>query len=266
MRVLELVRRGLVAQRRSALIWGAVLVLLAGSVLAMWPSLSDSGSLDSLSAGVPHEVAVALGLADLASPAGFLDGNLTAVLLPVLLGAIAIVHMQTLTAGDEDAGRLELLLALPVSRTSVYLARFASVALVLVAIATLVGLTIGLGAQAFDMQLRTEGVVAVTASLLLLALLHAGLVTALAGLGMRGTLVLAVAFGVLALGYLAHSLLPMVEALEPLAESSPWHWALGAQPLTDGFDAGGMLLLAGGCALLVVVGLLGIRRRTIRTA
>lgn len=53
--------------------------------------------------------------------------------------------MNALTAADEDSGRLELLLALPVSRVSVYLSRFVAVVLVLVVVALLVGATVAFG-------------------------------------------------------------------------------------------------------------------------
>jgi ABC-2 type transport system permease protein len=262
----ELLNRGLGALRRGALIWAAALLLLVLSVLAMWPSLKESGSLESLVAGMSPELTAALGLEAYGSPAGFLNGNLYAVFLPCLFAVLGIVQMNALTAGDEDAGRLELLLALPVSRVGVYFARFGSVALVLAAIAALIGATVGFGAPAFDMDLLTAGVVAVSASMFLLALFHAALTLALAGLGLRGPVVLATSFTVLALGYVLHALVPMVESLKGFAAASPWHWALGEQPLTSGFDGAGSALLVGGSVLLVIVGMLGVRRRTIRTA
>lgn len=263
---LELFRRGLGAQLRSGLVWAIALVLLTVSVLATWPELSASGSLDQLLSGLSPEMIAALGLADFGSPAGYLNGNLYALLLPLLFGVLGIMHMNGLTAGDEDAGRLELLLALPVRRTTVYLARFAAVGVVLVAVGALVGATVVFGAPAFDMDLDAGGVIAATTGIMLLGLFHAALVLALAGLGLRSAPVLGVSFGVLILGYLVHALLPMIDARGDLVWLSPWHWALGGQPLVDGFDARGCTLLASGTAVLVVVGLLAVRRRTIRTA
>ena len=42
----ELLNRGLGAQRRSALVWGIALLILTASVLAVWPSMNESGSLE----------------------------------------------------------------------------------------------------------------------------------------------------------------------------------------------------------------------------
>lgn len=263
---LELLKRGLGAQRRGALIWGAALLFLTGTVLAVWPSMSDSGSLDSLVSGMPPELIAALGLESLASPAGFLNGNLFALLLPLLLGALGIMHMASLAAGDEDAGRLELLLALPVSRVSVYLSRFASVVIVLAAVALLVGATIVVSAAALEMELDSVGVIAASTSVLLLALFHAALALALSGIGLRSGVVLGATFGVLILGYLIQAFVPMVASISDLVAISPWHWALGEAPLENGFDLGGSALLILGTLVLLAVGLVTIRGRTIRTA
>ena len=263
---LELLTRAIAAQRRSAIVWALALLALTASVLAVWPAMNESGSLDSLTKGLSPELIAALGLGSLASPAGFLNGNLFALLLPLVFGVLGIMHTNALTAADEDAGRLELLLALPVSRVGVYLSRFVAVALVLAVNALLVGATVLFGAPAFDMELETEGVIAATLSLYLLALLHAGLVLALAGVGLRGGVVLAISFGVLVLGYLAHALLPMIESVSKLSGLSPWHWALGESPLENGYDWTGSGMLLASAALLVVIGLIGVRRRTIRTA
>ena len=263
---IELLTRALAAQRRSGLIWAGALLLLTVSVLSVWPSLSDSGGLDNIVAGLSPELVAALGMEDFGSPVGYLNGNLYAMILPLLFGAFAIMQMNSLTAGDEDAGRLELLLALPVSRTGVFLTRFFAVAIVLAAVALLLGLVVGLSAPAFDMELEVEGVAAVTTAIFLLALFHAALAMALAGLGTRGSATLGVTFGVLVLGYLTHALLPLVESLEDVAAASPWEWALGETPLANGLDGTGALLLAGGALLLVLVGLFGVRRRTIRSA
>lgn len=260
-----LVQDGLGAQRRGGLIWGGALLALTLSVLALWPSMKDSGSLDSLIEGLSPELIAAFGLADFGTPVGFLTGNLYALILPLAFCALGIMHATHLTATDEDAGRLELLFALPVGRASVYLSRFIAVALVLAVVSTAVGVTVGLGAPVFDMELDTSGVVGVTVALFLLALFHAGLAMALAGCGLRGPTVLAIAFGVLVGGYVVHAVLPIAAELADLKQTSPWYWALGGQPLADGLDAAGAGLLTAGSLLFLAVALLTISRRTIRT-
>ena len=263
---LELLIRALGAQRRGGLIWALCLVALAGSVVALWPSMSESGSLDAMVEGLSPELVSALGLANLGSPVGFLTGNLYALALPLAFCALGILHMTALTAGDEDAGRLELLLALPVGRTRVYLTRVLAVAIVLALVSLAVGAVVGFGGAAFDMDLDGEGVAAVTVALFGLALFHAALAFGLAGVGLRAPAVSGASFGVLGAGYLAHAVLPLVKDFEDAALASPWEWALGEHPLKNGFDAPGLAALAAGVVVFVAIGLIAVRRRTIRTA
>ena len=228
--------------------------------------MRDSGSLDGMVSALSPQLSAALGLQELASPAGFLNGNLYALLLPLLFGVLGIMLANALTAGDEDAGRLELLLALPVSRVSVYAARFAAVAVMILVIALLVGATVSLGGSALGMELDRAGIAAATVGMLLLALFHAALALALAGLGLPSGTVFAVSFAVLLLGYLAYALLPLVASTADLGTVSPWHWALGGQPLVNGFKDMGIAQLAGGTVVLAAAGLTAIGRRTIRNA
>lgn len=262
----ELVKQALKAQRRSALVWSLSLVLLVAAVLAVWPAMRDAGSLDTLVEGMPPEVVAALGIGDLASPVGFLNGNLYALLLPLLFAALAVVNMTALTAGDEDAGRLEMLLALPVSRQSVYLCRAAAVTLVLAATGALVGLTIWAGGVAVDMGVGFSAVAAATGSLFLFALFYAGLALALSGLGLRAGAVQGAAFGVLAASYLVGAFFPLVGGLRVWARISPWQWAFGDDPLVEGVDPVGALLLLVGTSVLVLIGVAAVARRTIRAA
>lgn len=261
----ELLRRGLQAQRRRALIWSASLFALVVVVLAVWPSMSESGSLESLVSGMSPAIVSALGLGALATPAGFLDGNLYALLLPLLFATLGILNLTALTAGDEDQGRLELLLALPISRAGFYVSRFVSVSLVLAAVALVVGASVGFGGASLDMQLDTVGLVAATLGIFLLGTFHAALALALAGIGVRSGPVLGAAFGALTLGYLIYAFFPMIESLSGYSSISPWHWALGNQPLINGFDPVGTALLVGSAFLFVGIGLSTIRSRSIRT-
>jgi putative exporter of polyketide antibiotics len=70
---------------------------------------------------------------------------------------------------------------------------------------------------------------------------------------------------VLVAGYVVSYLLPLADALEGARQWSPWFWALGRQPVSDGVDP---VRLAGLCvvvAALVVLGLWGVGRRDIRS-
>ncbi len=228
--------------------------------------MEESGSLEDFSSGLSPELADAFGVAEINTAVGYLKGNLYAVLLPLLLGLMAVTATGTLTAGDEEAGRLELLLALPVERRSVYLLRFLVVAFALAVVAFLVWAAVLMSVVSLDMDVTAAGVSAVSLTTWLLAVLHAGVAYAVAAFGARRGVTVGAAAAVLVVGYLLHAIAPLSDALEPLAAVSPWEWALGSDPLANGFPWGGIALLAVCCAVLAAVGTAVVDRRDVKTA
>ncbi|WP_326702674.1 ABC transporter permease subunit [Streptomyces cyaneofuscatus] len=262
----EIFRRGVQIQKRTLIAWSAALVLLALSVVGAWPSMESSGALEDFSTGLSPELAAALGVDQIASAGGYLKGNLYAVLLPLLLGLMAVTATAALTGGDEEAGRLELLLALPVARRQVFLVRFLCVVFGLVLTSVLVWLSVYGSVVSYDMDVSTGGVAAVTLTVALLAVLHAGIAYAIVGFGLGRGPALGVAAGVLVVGYLLHGIAPMSDALEPLANVSPWEWALGSDPLLNGVPWGGVALLVAVSVVVVAAGTYAVDRRDIKNA
>lgn len=262
----EIFRRGVQIQKRTLLAWSAALVLLALSVVGAWPSMESSGALEDFSSGVSPEVASAFGIDRISSASGYLKGNLYAVLLPLLLGLMAMTTVTALTGGDEEAGRLELLLALPVARRQVFLTRFLCVFFGLAVVSFLVWLSVYGSVVSFAMDVSAGGVAAVTLTTALLAVLHAGVAYAVVGFGFGRGPALGLAAGVLVVGYLLHAIAPMSDALEPLAAVSPWEWALGNDPLLDGVPWGGVALLTAGAVALVAAGTYAVDRRDVKNA
>jgi beta-exotoxin I transport system permease protein len=136
-------------RRRTSLIWWALGVAGMAALLAVaYPTIRDNNELDKTFGSLPPGVEALLGLSGgntLTSPAGYLDSQFFANILPVMLLVFAIGVAAWSVAGDEQSGTLELLLANPIGRVPVALARFAALVamlavLVAVGVATLVGL------------------------------------------------------------------------------------------------------------------------------
>ena len=71
---------------------------------------------------------------------------------------------------------------------------------------------------------------------------------------------------VLVAGYVLGLLAPLVEGLGWTRKLSPWYWALGEQPVSNGLQPAWLTMLIAVTAVLVVIGTRAIRRRDIRTA
>ena len=261
----ELVARGVRAVRRSAIWWTVGIVTFIVVNLAFWPSLEDSDALEGF-----EDMAAfmeAIGAQNIATPSGYVDGQVYALLLPLLLSALAITVASGLTAGDENAGRLELLHALPVSRRQVWLARWIATAGVLVVVAAVAGLSTLVSLPLFSLdEVSTVNVVTATVGCVLLAAFHGSVAYAVAALGAARGLSAGAGIVVLVVGYIMSFVLPLADALSWARDLSPWYWALGDQPVTDGIDAWRLASTAALTAVLVGVGTWAIDRRDIRTA
>ena len=263
----ELVVRGFDAQRRSALWWTLGIVVLTVLNAAFWPSLEGSEALDELTKSLSPDVQKAFGVQDLATEAGYLDGEVFALLLPALLSGVAIAGATALTSGDEGAGRLELLHALPVSRQALWSSRFGSVLLVLAAVTAVVAAFVVASLYAFSLAEAGLGpVLAATIACAVLGAFHAAVAYAAGGFGVaRGT---AVGIGILVLlaGYVVSFLFPLSDTLADSRRLSPWYWAIGEQPVTNGVSLWSILLLGAATAAFVALGTFAVGRRDIRGA
>jgi ABC-2 type transport system permease protein len=263
--VRELVGRGIAALRRSAAWWaigiGALVLVSAG----FWPSLEGSDALtDFEDMGALLE---AFGAQNIATPAGYLDGQLYALMLPLLLSGFAVAAASAVTSGDEDAGRLELLHALPVSRRAVWLSRWGAVVVVVAVVALVLAALAAASLRVFSLDGVGAGrVVAVTFACALLALFHAAVAFAAGGLGASRGRAIGIAVAVLVAGYVVDFLVPLADGLAGLQQWSPWWWAIGEQPVSDGVLRWRLVLLVALTALLVAAGTAAVERRDIRGA
>ncbi|HET6380725.1 MAG TPA: ABC transporter permease subunit [candidate division Zixibacteria bacterium] len=265
-RGLELLAIPVRALRRAGLIWSLSLAALVALTVAFWPSFRDQAAIDELLEGLPEPLVDAFGLADLSSPAGFLDANLYAVLVPLLLAVAGVILMNGQTAGDEDSGRMEAYLAQPVSRPAVFLGRALGVLLWMAIIGAVV-LGVQLVANAVvAMDIGAERLVATVVLCTLLGLLHAGLAAFVAGLTARPGLVLGIGLAVAIAGYVAVALFPISDVLEPWKVVSPWEWALGGDPLREPTEAWRYAVLAVPTLVLVVLGAAAFNARDVHAA
>jgi ABC-2 type transport system permease protein len=261
----ELVASGIRAIRRAACWWGVGVLVMALVSVGFWPSLEDSEALASFDE--MGDLLAAFGAQNIGTAAGYLDGQLFSMMLPLLLSGLSIATTTAVTSGDEDAGRLEFLHALPVARRAVWLFRFAAsaIAVAAVSLATVL-LVLALRAPLSYTEASWSRIVWATAGAAALALLHSSVAFAAGAAGRGRGAAVGLAVAVLVIGYTAALLAPLVEALAWMRRLSPWYWALQEQPVTNGSATPWWLLLAGVTIALVCFGAYAIDHRDIRSA
>jgi ABC-2 type transport system permease protein len=258
-------------RRTVATIWWAIgLAALAALLAAAYPTVRGNSELDKTFADLPPSVAALLGLSGgnlLTTPAGYLDSQFYANILPLTLLIFAIGAAAWTIAGDEAAGTLELLTVNPVSRTRIALARYGG----LLTLLGVLGLVcwVAMAALAPATGLTNDGVTigrlaAATAACALLALEFATIAYAVGAATGRKQLAVGVAAGLALAGYIVEGLSHQVRALHLLRPGNPWHWLLSADPLREGLTWQATLLPIGVSVLLVIAALGAFRVRDLR--
>jgi ABC-2 type transport system permease protein len=259
----ELTRRGVRDHRAALAGWCVGAVAYVALIAAIYPSLAGSGSLDTLLQNYPDALKSLFGISgggSLSSGAGFLDAELFSFMLPLLVLVLAIGSGARTFAGEEDAGRLELVLAYPVRRRSAVLAKGVAVAAEVVAVCACSGVAIGVLDPVFDLGLSVGHVAQAALGLALLGLLFGWLALAVGAAVGKRALAIALPAGLAAGSYLVSGLHSLAGWLDPFRFLSAFWW-IGTSPLQNGIRGVGALVvaLAAVAALLAGAALVGRR-------
>jgi ABC-2 type transport system permease protein len=250
-------------QRRGIVIWSLAIAAVGVMYAAFYP-LMRNPEMEAVIDAYPPELLDALGFTDITSPAGYLGGTTYGLLGPILMIIFAGMFGTRAIAGEEEAGRMDVLLAHPVGRGLVVVHRAAAL-LVAVGLAALVLFVamLAVSGPAEVTEVGPANLGAASLQLGLLALFFGCLALALGAItGSRG-----VTWAVLALvvivTYFANTLGPAVEWLAWTQNLSPFFYYSGGRPLSNGLQTTDALILAGAALVLVAVAVFAFRRRDI---
>lgn len=264
----ETVRGHALHARRHGLIgWGLGVAATTVITAAFYPFVAQEPAIRQLMETLPEALLAAMGAvgADLFSPAGYLDARLFGLIAPLLFLIFAIGWATRTTAGEEEDGRLELLLANPVARSRVLLEKAVALVAGIVLLATVSFVVLLILRPVSELTVPVGRLVAMHVSLVLLSAMFGALALALAaGTGRRG-LSTGVSAAVAILAYLIDSFAPLVEGLERVRTVSPFHLYRGNRPLRAGLDPWHVVALVVVTGLLLAVAVLAFRRRDIGT-
>jgi ABC-2 type transport system permease protein len=250
---------------RDAALWTfaaiAILIVLAAVALPIYAEFGEG--YIGLMEDMPDWIAVVYG-DSMGSVAGLAGTAMFTLMAPLVLLVYAIALGTSAAVGEEEARTLPLLLANPISRDRVLVAKASVVAAGIVLIVLLVWLGVEAIAAIAAIDLASQDTFAASVHLAGLALLFGSLSLAVSAWTGSSVVGLGTAGIAAVLSYVASTWLPIVEDLAELARFSPWHLYAGAEALSQGIDPGLLLVALGLSGALLGAGLLGLRRRDLK--
>jgi ABC-2 type transport system permease protein len=216
---------------------GLVAVMLA--VGALFPSVGHTiGKVD-----VPTSVANLLGGADYATITGWFRSEIAVIYAPLVIGALAITGASTATAGEEEDRILALVLAHPIRRSRLLVAKALAIALIVVIVAFAVWIGLIAGVAVGGGGISVGHITALAVQLAFFGFATGAVALALgAGTGRR-SLATGGAAAVAVLGWLVNSFAPLVSPIAWLKYLTLFYYYSGHDPLTRGVGVTGLIVL-----------------------
>jgi ABC-2 type transport system permease protein len=231
--------------RRNGIIgWGIGLCLFPALYVGLYPSFADQ--MENFYQILDVPLYQALGIS-MASFEGYLASTVTNI-MPVILCIYAVLNGTGTLAGEEDSGRLELIVALPIPRWQIVAVKAVALGAALFLILAIAAAGAALTLVVIGRQVET----AVTPVVLYFSLLAAwplalalGMVSLFLGAFSpnRRTAAMLATVVVLA-SYLGSNLTGMISSLEPVRNLFLFHfYEATAEALEQGQQAGNLLVL-----------------------
>lgn len=233
--------------------------------MLLYPSFKDQATeLEKSFADLPP-AAVQLfgGSTDFFSPVGFLNSQIFFIMLPLLLGALAISLGASLIAREEQEKTIESLLARPISRGKLLIGKMLAGSLILLIVSLLATIATMASAKvvSLDIQLSLVWVACVICFLLSWSTGAVALLVTSFGRARSAAVGIGALLGVG--GYLVVSLSGTVEWLQAPSKIFPFHYYRSEVILNGGYSWINVIYFLAIATLCGVLSLVAFRRRDI---
>lgn len=262
----EIFRRGILDHRRALVVWCVGIAAYVLLIAAIYPSIEGSPEFDELVESYPDALKALFGLegGGITTGAGYLDVELFSLMLPLLVLVLAIGSGARSFAGEEDAGRLEVVLSYPVRRSHAVLAKGAAIAVEVVAACAAAGAALAILDRPLGLGLSASHLLQALAAVAALGLLFGWSALALGAALPSRAVAIGVPAGVAAATYLVGGLHSLADWLDPFRFASPF-WLVGTAPLRNGMSVPGVLAVTLAAAAILLAGAWLVERRDLES-
>src|SRR5512146_3292407 len=249
--------------RRAVVWWSLGMVTLSAVMVAVYPSVRDNPELNKMVDDYPDALKAFFGIGqdvDYTSAVGYLNSELFSFMLPLLLLVAAIGAGARSTAGEEESGTLDLLLANPLSRRRLVLDKLSALVTEITILGLVFWVSLVVGCKIVGMHISSAHLGQATAAAALLAVAFGALALFVGAVTGRRGVAIAVA------AYLLNSLAELVDFLRPLRGASPFYHYVTQDALRAGLGLGHCAVLIALALAAAAAAIATFNRRDLRTA
>jgi ABC-2 type transport system permease protein len=262
-KTLPLFRRSFFDTWRSTLGWALGLAAAIFLYLPLYPSIGGSAQMQEMIDALPAEMTKALNYDQIATGPGYTQATLFGLLGFLLMTIASVSWGAAAVGGDEESGQLELTLAHGVRRVQVVLERALALLLRVILLAALVCALVWLLNGPAQLGIGLDNLLGATVLFAGLALLSGTAALCAGAVTGRRTYGLAAGAAVAGLGYVFNAVGRQSKDVEWLLNLSPYHWAYGNSPVSNGADWPAAAWLWGISAALVALAAVALERRDV---
>lgn len=251
---------------RPLIFWGTGVFLYGLVVVLVYPTISEVPELNEI---LPEDSALRVafggGVEDLTSPEGFLNAEVFSFMWPLLFMIFSVWIGTASIAGEEKRGTLEILLALPITRSTIILHKSCIIFVgnILLGLSGWIGLAVGFTIISVDVD-----ILMFTPAIFMLALLGSllGTIALLIGSSTgKAGLAIGVTATVGTVAYLLNTLGQLVDGLQWIRYGSPLYYYSGANPLANGLSLGHSVVMACTAIIFISISVVIFNKRDINT-
>ncbi|GMQ78499.1 MAG: hypothetical protein BMS9Abin02_1015 [Anaerolineae bacterium] len=264
-KMLKLLYYELRARRWAMVGWGLGLAIFAGYVIILFEDFSAQLSGFNIEDIAVYEF---LGdFADFSTFAGFVSAEVF-IFLPVLLAVYTIINGTGTLAGEEESGRLEPIIALPLPRWQLVITKFLALAVAILVILAIVALATVIAFYTLPDSVDTGSVEAADLAIATLATWPLIMFFGTLGLFLGAFFptrrsAAATATIVLVIGYFGNNLAGLINFLGDINFLFPFKYYSGRDTLLNGINVEDTLIMLAASAILLTLAVLSFQRRNV---
>lgn len=260
-----LIKWGLRQKRWFIMWWCIAIIAFIFLNLIFYPSFKDQAAqLEQSFSQIPDSArALFSDTGDFFSPTGYLSSQVFYLMMPMLLGILAISLGSSLLASEEKDGTIELLLSRPLSRTAVLISK-ALVALIITVFVGFIGLLITvIMSELVDIDVSSGNIALAAIASTMLALSFGSIAFMVSSLGKARVASVGIATLFSLGGYIIDSLSGAASWLEWPSKVFPFHYYQASDILTGTYNWNNMIYILGVTMFCLIVSVTVFRSRDI---